>query len=588
MNAGDRMGAVGGRGSEDWIERVRDVSDVVEIVGQTVQLRRVGRNWVGLCPFHKEKTPSFSVSPDRGLYHCFGCKAGGDVFRFVQENEKIDFIEAVEWLSRRAGIPVPERRGERGSVRATLTEALEMAAASYEQWLRDPTRGAKARAYLAERGLEEATLRAFRLGLAPEGWTNLADRLKGKVSEETLVQAGLAMRREGQETHGVYDRFRHRLMIPLVAPGGTVVGFGARALGDENPKYLNSPETAVYRKSAFLFALDPARKHVAPDGELIVVEGYFDAITLHQAGLTHAVATSGTALTPEHARTFRRLAPRVALTYDGDAAGREATMRSIGILLAEGLEVRIVDLPAGEDPDTLVRGRGVEGWNERRAAAYDPLEFVHRHVLGAALAAGAARADALERAVQATVALAAGVADPVRVKLLLQRAAEVLAVQEQVLARGVSLRRKGQSIESPVRAAVREQQQGEEALERLLLQSLFQASHMLDDARQQLSPEDFRDPVCRALALWMWAGHQGLPEEEPAATLARELVVEAGERMDWASVAPGAARRMVERRLKQQLRECRNRLTQASGEGETARLMQEIDKIARSLRELST
>ena len=583
-----REHAQGGRMNDDWLERVREASDLVEIVGQTVPLKRVGRNWVGLCPFHAEKTASFSVSAERQLYHCFSCKAGGDVFKFVQEIEKIGFLEAVEWLSRRAGIPVPERRGERSSQRGAIAETLELAAASYEHWLRDPGRGARARAYLESRGLTEATIRAFRLGLAPEGWTPLADRLKARVADDILVQAGLALRREGEAGRGVYDRFRHRLMVPLIAPGGAVVGFGARALGEENPKYLNSPESPLYHKGSFLFALEQARRTIVPDGELVVVEGYFDAISLHQAGITQVVATSGTALTPEHARALRRLVPRVALTFDGDAAGREATMRSISVLLAEGLEVRIVDLPGGEDPDTLVRRAGVAGWNERRAAAYDPVEFVHRHVLGAALRGGAARGDALERAVQAVVELAARLADPVRIQLLLQRAAEVLGVGEAVLNRAVLLRRQGQSIETPVRAAVRGQQRGEETLERALLRGLLRALQLLDEVRQRLSPEDFRDPACRAFALWMWAGNPGLPESEPEASLARELAVGGSEHIDWAAEVRGATVRMVERRLKQQLKDCKNRLGQTSGEVETARLMQEIHEIARSLRELST
>jgi len=583
----ERAVGAGGRMADDWVERVREASDIVEIVGETVPLKRVGRNWVGLCPFHKEKTGSFSVSADRQLYHCFSCKAGGDVFRFVQDSEKVEFLEAVELLSRRAGIAVPERHGERGGVRATLTEALEWAAASYEQWLRDPGRGAKARAYLADRGLEEATIRAFRLGLAPEGWSNLAERLRGKVADDTLVLAGLAVRREGEGVRGLYDRFRHRLMVPLIAPGGVVVGFGARALGDDPPKYLNSPETAVYHKSAFLFALDRARKAAAPDGEMIVVEGYFDAIALHQAGLENTVATSGTALTGDHARALRRLVPRIALTYDGDTAGREATMRSIGVLLAEGLEVRIVDLPAGEDPDTLVRSRGLEGWTERREASYDTVEFVHRHVLEAALRAGSARADAHERAIGAVVAQAVKVADPIRARNLVERAAEVLGMRADVIGRAVSLRRQGQGSEAPVRAAVRERQQAEETIERWLLRALIEAPQMLGEVRPRLSPEDFRDPACRSLALWLWAGHPGLPVEEPAAGLARELALAGGDGLNWAAEAGGAMRRMVERRLKQQLRDCRNRLSQADGNDESARLMKEIDEIAHLLRDLS-
>ena len=576
----------GTRAGDDWVERVREASDLVEIVRQTVELRRVGRNWVGRCPFHAEKTPSFTVNPERGLYHCFSCKAGGDVFKFVQESEKIGFLEAVDLLSRRAGIPVPERRSERGSVRGPLIEALELAASSYEQWLRDPQRGVAAREYLEGRGLSEGTMRTFRLGLAPEGWQNLSDRLRAKVGEEVLLQAGLAIRREG-EGRGLYDRFRHRLMIPLVASGGAVVGFGARALADDPPKYLNSPESPVYRKSAFVYALDQARRSLATAGELVVVEGYFDAIALHQAGITHVVATSGTALTPDHARTFERLVKRVALTFDGDAAGREATMQSIGVLLAAGLEVLIVDLPAGEDPDTLVRAHGIAGWNERRSAAYDPVEFVHRHIHRAAAAGGSSPGGARERSLQAVVGLAAGVSDPVRVKLLLERAAEVFGVPESVLARGVALRRQGQSIESPMRAVVREQQRGELGLERELLRAVLNAPEALMEVKQRLSPEDFQDPSCGTLASWLWAGHGGLPEEPPAGPLARELALGGQAAIDWGAEARGAAHRMVLRRLKERQRERMNRLEAATAQDEQTRLMHEIDEIARQLHELS-
>ena len=383
------------RGADDWVERVRAASDIVEIVRQTVSLKRVGRNWTGLCPFHKEKTPSFSVHAERQFYHCFSCKAGGDVFKFVQETEKVGFLEAVELLSRSTGIPVPDVRSggaERG-IKARLLEALEAATTAYEQWLGDPSSGASTRAYLERRGLTRDTIRGFRLGLAPAGWENLTQRLREKVPTDILVQAGLAAPRGGDDARpswgGVYDRFRNRLMVPLVAPGGAVIGFGARALAEEDqPKYLNSPETPVYHKGGFLFALEQARRKVTMEDEMIVVEGYFDAIALHQAGLPNCVATSGTALTGDQARLLRRVVGRVALTYDGDAAGRDAMMRSLGVLLGEGLEVVVVDLPQGEDPDTLVRRGGIEAWNAVRRQAADPAEFVQRHVLRAA--AGAA------------------------------------------------------------------------------------------------------------------------------------------------------------------------------------------------------
>jgi DNA primase len=583
----------GARPSDDWVERVRAASDLVELVGQSIQLKRAGRSWVGLCPFHAEKTPSFSVSPERQLYHCHGCKAGGDVFRFVQETEKVSFLEAVELLSRRAGIPVPERRAGEAGVRAPLLDVLERAACAYVQWLEDPQRGLAARRYLESRGLSTDTISRFRLGLAPDGWANLVQRLGGRVSGELLVQAGLALRRDPGSAgrSGWYDRFRNRLMIPLVTPGGAVVGFGARALGDETPKYLNSPEIPVYHKGSFLFALEQARRAVGADGELIIVEGYFDAIALHQAGLTHTVATSGTALTLEQARILKRQVARVALTYDGDAAGREAMMRSLGVLLAEGLDVVVVDLPEGQDPDTLVRTRGADGWRALRSGAYDPVEFVQRHLLRGGRVAGESEQAARERALQAVVRLATAISDPIRFESFVNRADAVLGGQNQeyrqAVIRAVALRRGGESIETPVRAAVRDQRRLEHGPERTLLQGLLRVPGVLAEVRGRVSPEDFRDPAGRSLATWLWGGESGLPDQEPAASLARELITSGSERIDWTAVVHGAAQRLVERRLRQELKERTNRLKQPVEDAEAARLMVEIDEIARSLRELS-
>jgi DNA primase len=541
----------------------------------------VGRNWMGRCPFHEEKTPSFSVNTERQFYHCFSCKAGGDVFKFVQETEKVGFLEAVELLSRRAGIPIPERRAGERSVRAPLLEALETAASAYEQWLADPGQGAAARGYLDSRGIARDTVRAFRLGLAPAGWENLLQRMRGRVALETLVQAGLVVRREAGRT-GYYDRFRNRLMVPLIASGGAVLGFGARALESaDEPKYLNSAESPVYHKGAFLYGLDIARRHVVPDGEMIVVEGYFDAIALHQAGLRHTVATSGTAFTPEQAKLLRRVAGRVALTYDGDRAGQEAMMRSLGTLLAEGIDVAVVDLPPGEDPDTLVRRGGVEAWEQARARASDPVEFVQRHVLRQR-----GVADPEEQALTAVVRLAAGIEDPIRRERLINRADEVFGVQlagfRTALLRAVQYRRAGQDAERPLRAAMDRQRRISHDLERRLLQALLMAPEEIEAVRQRLSPEDFRDPSCGALALALWSGNAS-----GESVLARELLSDAGSDLDWGAEAQGATRRMVERRLRQRLQERREQLKDAHVPQEAARLMQEIDEIARSLRDLS-
>jgi DNA primase len=570
-----------GGGSDDWVERVRAATDIVELISERVPLRRVGRNFMGRCPFHEEKTPSFSVNAERQFYHCFSCKVGGDAFKFVQEMEKVGFLEAVELLSRRAGIPVPERRaGERGK-RAGLLEALDAAATAYEQWLGDPEMGASARAYLERRGIARETQRAFRLGIAPAGWEGLVSRLRGRFSDEVLLEARLAGRKGGGRS--TFDWFRNRLMVPLIAPGGAVLGFGARAFGDEQPKYLNSPESSVYHKGQFLFALEQARKVVKAAGEMVVVEGYFDAIAMHQAGVRNTVATSGTALTADHARALKRIVRGVALTYDGDAAGQQAMLRSLGVLLAEGLDVVVVDLPEGEDPDSLVRRAGFEGWSKVRDSAYDAVEFVHRHVLRTATGG-----DPRERALHVVVKLLAGVRDTIRHRLLVERASQVFGLSEGVIARAArQAAASGERVPETVSTAIHTQRRAEGELERRLLRGLWHAPELLDEARAELQPEDFEDAGARSLAGWWWEHGVALPEGDgEAAALARELASTERE-LDPSAEVLGAIRRLVVRRLQRELRARRARLAAASGES-AERLMQEIQDIARTLQKLSS
>jgi len=583
-----RSGGAGGPspgagGSDDWVERVRAASDIIEVIGQSVPLRRVGRNWVGRCPFHDDKSPSFSVNGERQFYHCFSCKVGGDVFKFVQETEKVGFLEAVELLSRRAGIAVPARRsGERGQ-RAPLLEALEAATTVYEQWLGDPSLGGAARTYLEQRGITRETQREFRLGLSLPGWENLVSRLRGRFSDEVLLEARLAGRKEGGRS--TFDWFRNRLMVPLIAPGGSVLGFGARAMGDDNPKYLNSPESGVYHKGRFLFGLEQARRTVKADGEMVVVEGYFDAIALHQAGIRNTVATSGTALTADHAHALRRLVRGVALTYDGDAAGQQAMLRSLGVLLAEGLDVVVVDLPAGDDPDSLVRRAGADGWCRVRDSAYDAVEFVHRHVLRTA-----SGGDPRERALQVVVRLLTGVTDTIRHRLLVERASQVFGLGEEVIARAARLASGGDRSGHPVATAVRSQRRRESDVERRLLRGLWKEPDMLGAVRGELRVEDFEDGSARALAALWWEHGVVMPSEEGAdgaAALARELASAGEDDQDHRAEVLGAIRRLAVRRLQRELRSRQAGLAAARG-GDAERLMSEIQEIARALQKLST
>ena len=579
-------GGTAPRGGDDWVERVRAATDIVELIGERVPLRRVGRNFMGRCPFHEEKTPSFSVNAERQFYHCFSCKVGGDVFKFVQETEKVGFLEAVELLSRRAGIPVPERRaGERGK-RAVLLEALDAAATAYEQWLGDPDSGAAARAYLERRGIARETQRLFRLGHAPAGWEGLVGRLRGRFSDDVLLEARLAGRKEGGRS--TFDWFRNRLMVPLVAPGGAVLGFGARAFGEEHPKYLNSPESAVYHKGQYLFALDQARKHTQPEGEMVVVEGYFDAIAMHQAGIRNTVATSGTALTADHAHALRRLVRGVALTYDGDAAGQQAMLRSLGVLLAEGLDVVVVDLPAGEDPDSLVRRAGADAWARARASAYDAVTFVHRHVMRTATGG-----DPRERALQVVVRLLAGITDPIRHQEFVQRASQVLGASvvsgaaEQAIERAARLARRSEGGPEPRGVEVSRLYVHRETVETQLLCALWNAPELLDLARAELAESDFEEAPTRELAAHWWRHGIELPPAGAAAALARELAQARRDGVDERASLLGAIRNLRTRRLKKDRRDLRTELASAT-EARAVELMQQIHEINETLKKLST
>ena len=418
------------RYGEETIERIREAAGLVELIGSTVALRKVGQTWKGLCPFHNEKTPSFTVNPDRQAYHCFGCGAGGDCFRFVMETEKLGFVDAVQALAERFGVPLPKPAEEEQHGR--VYAALEEAATFYRRALEDPEAGRAARDYLAGRGFTAATLEAYGLGLAPVGWDALVQRLGPRFGAAALVEAGLALRRERGE--GLYDRFRGRVVVPLRLPTGRVVGFGGRALGDEEPKYLNSPETAVYRKGRFLFGLDRARAAIQARGRAVLVEGYFDVLGLAQAGVEEAVAPCGTALTADQCRLVKRTAPRLLLVFDGDAAGQAAAEKSLLPVVQAGLEAQVAILPAGEDPDTLVRKGGRKAFEEVADAARSPVEFLAgRH--------GEDRAAAL----RACARLAAAAEDPIVGGLLVEEAARVLAFDAAALAREVDVVRRGGS-----------------------------------------------------------------------------------------------------------------------------------------------
>ncbi|HTD38146.1 MAG TPA: DNA primase [Candidatus Limnocylindrales bacterium] len=346
-------------------------ADIGEVIGAYVTLRKRGADLVGLCPFHGEKSPSFHVHPDRGFFKCFGCGVAGDVFTFVQKQENVAFPDALRILGKRYGVEVETENpfeARRRSEREAIYHANEVARAWFHRMLLDAHEGAAAREYCANRGISDETIERFSLGFAPDRWDGLVGELRrNDVDLALAAKAGLL---KPSQRGGFYDFYRGRLMIPTLATTGETIAFGGRALGDQEPKYLNTSTTPVYTKGRYLFALNVARRAAAREDSAIVVEGYLDCIALHQAGFANAVAALGTAFTPEQAHELRKVASRAILCFDADAAGVDAALKSIDVLTAEGVSAWALRIPDGKDPDEFVRRNGADAF---RALLAKPL-----------------------------------------------------------------------------------------------------------------------------------------------------------------------------------------------------------------------
>lgn len=367
---------------QDKLAEIRNAADIVDIVSERVALKKTGKDYTGLCPFHSEKTPSFTVSSTKQIFHCFGCGAGGDVFDFLIRFDGISFPEAVQALARRCGIQLPTRQmspSEKQAVseREKLFDINKKVLAFYRsQLLRQPA-GEKAREYLANRGFSQEIIDRFGLGYAPEGWDNLV-RLcrKEQIPLNLAEKAGLIVPRTSKT--GYYDRFRNRIMFPIVDVTRQVIAFGGRVLDAEaKPKYLNSPETPIYNKSRSLYGIHAAKEKCRETGIVYIVEGYFDLLAMHQHGIANSVATLGTSLTSGHIRMLRRgYAKKARLVFDSDTAGIKAAHRSIGLFMNESVDVEIVVLPAGEDPDSFLFANGQDAFFEHAEAAKGAVEFL--------------------------------------------------------------------------------------------------------------------------------------------------------------------------------------------------------------------
>ena len=385
-----------GRIPEETIREIRDRVDIVGLVGRYVDLKKAGRNLKGLCPFHDEKTPSFNVQPDRQIFHCFGCGEGGDVITFLQRHDGLSFPEAARMLARELGIEIPETSGGDSGLIARLAAANDTAQQLYRDALSSES-GAGAREYLERRGLDSASIERFGVGYAPDSWDAVGKALASAgLPAEVGERAGLLKPR--QRGGGHYDHLRGRIVFPIFDVRGQVIGFGARALAeDQQPKYLNTPETPLFRKREALYGFPFALEAIRRSQRVIICEGYFDRIALERAGLAESLATCGTALTSEHARQLKRRTREVVLLFDGDAAGQKAIERALEVLLPAGLNVCAASLPAEHDPDTYLVAHGGEALKTLVDSAPDALDVVMQFSLARGCASPAEKADVAEQ-----------------------------------------------------------------------------------------------------------------------------------------------------------------------------------------------
>jgi DNA primase len=362
-----------------FAEKVKQQADIVRVIGEYVRLKKTGQNFTGLCPFHQEKSPSFAVHPVRQIYHCFGCGVGGDVFKFVMEMDKSSFPEAIRTVAEKCGIPIPRPRErspeerQENQQRAGLVDMHGEAAVFFARQLHEGAEGKVAAAYLEDRGLDKAAAARFGLGFAPSTGDALLRQLKPRYSEKMLEASGLFSR----DPNGrFYDRFRRRILFPIANEAGKIIAFGARAMGDEQPKYLNSPETPIYTKSNVLYHLDRAKEGLRQNDFAILVEGYMDAIAVARAGLTNVVASCGTSLAEPQIKLLGRFTRRVIVNYDPDAAGQAATERSLVLLLEKEFDVRILALPDKADPDTFLKKHGPDAYKKLLSQASPYLDYL--------------------------------------------------------------------------------------------------------------------------------------------------------------------------------------------------------------------
>jgi DNA primase len=502
---------------QEKIEEVRTASDIVDVVSAHVRLKKRGKNYLGLCPFHTEKTPSFSVSPEKQMYHCFGCGVGGNVFTFLMELDKVSFVEAVRTLADRAGITIPAATSadlSQETENEALYNACRIAGRFFFENLTSTTEGKLALEYFYHRGFTEETIRKFGLGYSLNAWDSLIRKAESEgLDLQVLEKAGLLVRRE--DGSGYYDRFRGRAMFPIFSTSGRVIGFGARKLREEDPlgKYINSPETPIYNKSRVLYGLSFAKEAIRETEFAVLVEGYVDLITVYQAGIYNVVASSGTALTEEQIQLIGHYGKSITVVYDADTAGSNATARGIDLIIEQGLDVKVAELPAGEDPDSFIRKSGHESFNRVLEAGVSFFDYKARIFLSQGLLE---TPEGQATAVRSLVGTLAKMKDELKRAFYIRKLSETYGLYESVLYRELETilgreRSRSQARPSPGFASSPPQptqtaqvyHPGTEipAAERDLLKLLLEyGKEMLDIVLGHFEPDKFEHPEARRLA----------------------------------------------------------------------------------------
>ena len=530
---------------DEFVERVRSESDLVSVVSTYVQLKRKGKRYWGCCPFHQEDTPSFSVKPDEGFFYCFGCHTGGNIFKFISLIENISYYEAILFQAERLNIPLPEREKTpaeiaRDKKRDELRELHEMAGKFFHNCLTMTNYGKAGLAYFHKRGIGDDIIEEFQLGFAPDAWNKLTDAFaKRGVNTELLLESGLVVKR--QQGSGEYDRFRNRVMIPIMDERSRICGFGGRIIAEGNPKYLNSPETMLFNKRKLLFGLDKAHRHISQAGFALVVEGYMDVISVFAAGIKNVVASLGTAFTVDQCKKLLRYAPAIYFCYDSDNAGQEAIARALGIAGETNAQIKVVQLPDGKDPDEFIQKHGAEEFRQVVSKAISVVDFRLKHIMAHSDVSGL---EGRLRALTEMLPVLGDIKNSAERSAYVSKVAKLLSVSENDIL--VELTKKGhghgtrQTDTRNVKNVVRQVDDAGRRAGRVVIRMVWEEPAVLDHFISMVPLESVPDPVHRQILSGLNAKFRaGEPVkdimslsdlgDEATAELSRSLVEDLGE-----------------------------------------------------------